>query len=204
MTLDAGLEIRIPKHQIVQPVLDIDDNGQQQVVNTTERAVLFFSVLPKNLRITVLGRPFMSSAYLFVDNDKEQFTLWASKPDPKQDLVAVGSPVCENRKSTFTSGKIAGIAVGAIAALALSSWIVYLLQNRWASKRQPVQNHQEDQTSDETPCLEAATPNDVPTSELPLEQNPGYGISPYEMNGASAVELAAAHSAEGIWSTNHR
>ena len=108
-----------------------------------------------------LGQPFLSSAYLMVDNDKEQFTLWQSKPVTTSNIVAIGPPACSPPATTAASptpkplssviapavhlpppaksvpkGAIVGGVIGGIAAIALGLG-AFFLQNKRRGQGRP-------------------------------------------------------------------
>ena len=140
------------------------------------------------------GKPLMSSAYLFVDNDNEQFTVWKSKAGTDTRLVAVGpstcspsppvststvspepvppapspspSPVSDGRAST---GAIAGGVVGGLAALALSFIALYILARRRRKRRQALEQEEEAAKSEE---LKKATGDSYFKPEMPSDRQP--------------------------------
>lgn len=100
-----------------------------------------------------LGRQFLSAAYLMVNQDTNEFTLWEANPTSAVDLVAVDSngvasnTFCAAEASTSTGtsapgstttapaivpgpsklsgGAIAGIAIGSIVVIAAIAGILY-------------------------------------------------------------------------------
>lgn len=60
--------------------------------NASERNLVLNSLQEGNADdLPQLGRVFLSSAYLFVNQDANKFTLWAANPTMHEDLVAVDS-----------------------------------------------------------------------------------------------------------------
>lgn len=63
--------------------------------------VLILSLQEINLNdMPILGKPFLSSAYLLVDYDHNEYSLWKSNPAASQNLVALGPSTCRNSTST--------------------------------------------------------------------------------------------------------
>ena len=85
----------IPNHQLVVPYVDVDEQGHLQIVDETERSVLLWQNANDSTDMPLLGRAFLSSAYMFVDNEKKEFTLWSSVPNTTSDVVALGLQTCE-------------------------------------------------------------------------------------------------------------
>lgn len=101
MTLSSGLQIRIPNHQLILPDYHISSQGEI-IVNGSDRVVLINSLQAINLYdMPQLGQPFLSSAYLLVNEDTAQFTLWKSNPTTTRNLLAIGE-ACDNN-NMFTS-----------------------------------------------------------------------------------------------------
>ena len=74
---------------------------------TTVREVLINSLQDVNKNdMPILGRPFLTSAYLIVDIDHRQFTVAPAKATDTQDIVAIGPPACSSAEqlSTPTAG----------------------------------------------------------------------------------------------------
>ncbi|KAL9125911.1 MAG: hypothetical protein Q9217_004946 [Psora testacea] len=99
VTVYPNLQIRIPNHQLVVPNYGINQQGRTFITNSNIANILFLS--PPDINdLPRFGKPFLSSAYLFVDNDKEEFSLWQSKATTERDLVAVGPPTCSPAPSS--------------------------------------------------------------------------------------------------------
>lgn len=88
MKLQSGLSIRIPNHQLVQPSRKIN-NSTGQLYNDGRGRVLAVKKL-EGPNLPTLGKQFLAAAYLMVNEDTQNFTIWAAKPNDQQDLVAVG------------------------------------------------------------------------------------------------------------------
>lgn len=88
----------------------------------------------------ILGRTFLTGAYLMVNQDSNTFTMWQANPSKDTNLVAVGSnpnSTCGNstaqgqnnggnrngntssKSSSLSGGAIAGIVIGVLALLAI-------------------------------------------------------------------------------------
>lgn len=63
------------------------------IANGSTREILLNSLQDVNKDdMPLLGMPFLSSAYILVNNDEKKFTLWQSRPTQSQKLVAIGGP----------------------------------------------------------------------------------------------------------------
>ncbi|KAK8139053.1 hypothetical protein PG984_002433 [Apiospora sp. TS-2023a] len=88
--LQSGLLVRVPNDQLVVPHVDIDPSTGAPVVNSTGPDLVINSIQDINANdLPQLGRQFLSAAYLMVNMEADQFTLWAANPTSDQDLVAV-------------------------------------------------------------------------------------------------------------------
>lgn len=133
-TLSSGLEITVPNSQLVVPDVTVSSSGQTQITNSNVREILVYNLEASNVTdMPLLGQVFLTSAYLHVDNDAEQFTLWQARPTNETRLIPVarGSPTCSNQTSTPSTSvaaspqapKIAhhhGISTGAIVGIVLA------------------------------------------------------------------------------------
>ena len=213
MTMSSGLQITIPNHELIKPYVVIDANGLEVIQNsTTERLTAFYS-LGSGYTCGVLGRAFLSSAYIMVDNDQKQFTLWQGQPSQEQKLVAVGGPsVCSGSAlaSTPTSSPaqatsspstsspsiskndIAGITVALISIIIGCIGIGFYLarrrtkQGECASISEDEKGNHSSLGSDASNFQKPELPSDLdhqPPQELALEQNPSNTMPPYEMTG---------------------
>ncbi|RAO64781.1 uncharacterized protein BHQ10_000793 [Talaromyces amestolkiae] len=145
ITLEGGLAIRIPNDQLVVPDQYLDQNGIWQDNSTGPD--LLINVETGSYQLTSLNRYFFSAAYLAVNQDAGQFTLWKAHTTPNQNLVGldeknqVASAFCSPTPSSIASsstlapspqpnglsgGSIAGIVVGVIGGVALVSGTGFL------------------------------------------------------------------------------
>lgn len=148
MKLDSGLSVRIPNDQLVVPDLKIDPTSGALIANASTPELVLNAIQSVNANdLPQLGRQFLTAAYLMVNQDANQFTLWEANPTANEDFVAVdvdngvvdsfcaasvASPSATSAKSAvatstgpaqnnsngLSSGAIAGIAVGSIAVVA--------------------------------------------------------------------------------------
>ena len=214
------LDITIPNHQLVVPDIEINPVGQEIVSNYSMYAeVLINSLQAININdMPRFGMPFLSSAYLLVDNDNQQFTLWASQQSETSNLLELGPPACRTTvapsvptstpvapppPSGFTGSSpskaaIAGDVIGGLAATSLFCG-AYLLQ-----KRRRRRQHKRKQALQAGPVIDATysdtlayskaeMPSDQqPPQELPLVKSPGYALGPHELLQEAAQELPPA------------
>ncbi|KAK7908463.1 hypothetical protein PG985_015766 [Apiospora marii] len=88
--LQSGLSVRVPNDQLVVPHVDVDPSTGAPVVNGTAPDLVINSIQDVNANdLPQLGRQFLSAAYLMVNMEADQFTLWSANPTSDQDLVAV-------------------------------------------------------------------------------------------------------------------
>ncbi|KAK6077759.1 hypothetical protein SCUP234_06517 [Seiridium cupressi] len=174
--LSQGLQVRVPNNQFLVPFVDIDRNGSR-TFNTSRRELLINGVYNQPATI---GRYFLTAAYLMVDQDEGTFTMWQANPSSSRTLVPVmgsmaeeacqngtiGDPSANTTPSPsgpydvsdspanvgLSSGGIAGIVVGCVAALLLIGVIVFLLRRSRRKRRaQPQLNADDIQESDKVP-----------------------------------------------------
>ncbi|KAJ8130410.1 hypothetical protein O1611_g3216 [Lasiodiplodia mahajangana] len=209
ISLSSGLDVRIPNNQYLVPYVDVDRNGSR-IFNNSQREFLFNDVYDNP---TTLGRYFLTGAYLMVDHDAGVFTMWAANPTRESTLVSVtsadlqanctnatstepgaasnsGSPsVPSSNKSTAATlpgGAIAGVVVGAVAALGIIIAGVYFLYKR---RRQ---NGKTEPTISPPNMSAAAVDKYVYSYNAPKQTSQQYGhqYTPYELHGGTRPELA--------------
>ncbi|KAK2740554.1 hypothetical protein FQN57_006058 [Myotisia sp. PD_48] len=149
--LSTGLSIRIPNDQFVVPDLTIDNDTGSLIANSTEMVLALNSLQAGNSDdMPILGRQFLSSAYVMLNHEARKFTLWTANPTLTEDLVAVDSTNSAVETCPSTGAKsptpqppapadtpsgsmtlsikaIVGIAVGAsvgIISFAIIAWII--------------------------------------------------------------------------------
>ena len=200
MTIDPNLNIRIPNHQLVVPEYNYSSNGQRYYANVSETTILIYdNVGISENDLPLLGKPFLSSAYLLVDNDRQSFTLWEAQPNMTQDLVSLGPPVCSSTPSStlpaspsspptippkgLSKGTIAGLVAGGLVAIATTIGAILFI----ARKRRQKQGQQSQAMGDSTQSSsrwgekpEMAS-DQHPPLEMPVTRDPGYSLAPYEV-----------------------
>ncbi|KAK8081657.1 hypothetical protein PG996_000438, partial [Apiospora saccharicola] len=159
--LQSGLSVRVPNNQLLVLHVDIDPSTGAPVVNSTGPDLVINSIQDINANdLPQLGRQFLSAAYLMVNMEVDQFTLWSANPTSDQDLVAVdkanqevteycsagngGDAPASDPSSTDTTGPsnppsstsssrtgvIAGATVGGIAGVLLIGGVVFWIFRR--------------------------------------------------------------------------
>ncbi|KAH8909281.1 acid protease [Coniochaeta sp. PMI_546] len=188
--LQSGLSVRIPNDQLVVPDKYSDSQTGQWIVNSTDPAMIINAIQQVNANdLSQIGRQFLSAAYLMVNQETNQFTLWAANPTSDVDLVAfdangkeadsicppastntttgggpeksdgLGPPAATSTPSAgLSTGVIAGIAVGAVAVVAIAVGI-----GAWCYRRKKV-NRAGESTEAET----------IVVTEEPKGQYGGY------------------------------
>jgi len=82
--------VRIPNSVLVNPDLVIDKETGIPYTNNSALEILINSAQDVNANdLPILGRQFLSSAYVMLNQDSGQFTLWEANPTTNEDLVAV-------------------------------------------------------------------------------------------------------------------
>ncbi|KAK2751043.1 hypothetical protein FQN57_000118 [Myotisia sp. PD_48] len=198
-TLPSNVKITIPNHQLVTPTMEIDEKGAAYVVEGSKTVNIYVGDEPFTPH---LGQIFMSAAYLFVDHDLEQFTLWAANPTADTDLVTVaqgsscsepnpsstktGTGQSSNREtgtgnggSTSTSsglgaGPIAGIVIGVVAAVAVAAGAFFFLRRR----------HKYKNIKSAPPAVDMKIP---------------FGNPPREVDAGPAQQIRAELPGQGFW-----
>ncbi|KAF2152756.1 hypothetical protein K461DRAFT_268647 [Myriangium duriaei CBS 260.36] len=106
----VDLSIRIPNNQLFMPDITFGNSGEL-TVNTSRQVALVYPLLPPNDKdLAVLGRNFLTAAYLMANQDTRTFTLWAANATTDSRLVGVdekGSDItgngCAQTNTTITS-----------------------------------------------------------------------------------------------------
>ena len=207
-SIDPGLDITIPNHQLVVPDYDIDSYGQTFVKNDSNREVLLSSLQFNQGDVMVLGLPFFTSAYMMADNDREQFTLWQAQATTKSNIIPMAKPGCQNTSAAadpvpstapgsspigrnglghaaISKGTIAGVVVGGITGIALFFACFFVLRSRRAREAKGKATSFTDESARPvTPILyksELASDRQPP-QEMPLVQDPDYEDLPHELS----------------------
>lgn len=180
ITLQSGLSVRVTNDQLVVPDTYSDSQTGKWIVNSTDPTLIINSIQQVNADdLSQLGRQFLSAAYLMVNEETNQFTLWAANPTDDVDLVAFAAngeeadSICPpssmnssagpdttptslvgRPSSDMSSGDVAGVAVGSVAGVAIA---VGLGLYRW--RRQRARKAQQAGEPDTTMATE--TPKDA-------------------------------------------
>ncbi|KAK1462224.1 hypothetical protein CMEL01_14191 [Colletotrichum melonis] len=92
ITLSSGLKIRVDRDNLVLPHVLLDEQTGEMLVNATEKDMLIDSMQDVNKNdMAQLGWQFLSAAYLQVNHDTSEFSLWQANPTWSQDIVALDS-----------------------------------------------------------------------------------------------------------------
>ncbi|KAK7757026.1 hypothetical protein SLS62_001042 [Diatrype stigma] len=92
LTIDIrdGPSVRIPNKQLVMPERYIREEDGQIMANYSRSNLLINALQNINADdLSQLGQQFLSSAYLMVNQDSRQFTLWSADPTRVEDLVGI-------------------------------------------------------------------------------------------------------------------
>ncbi|KAI0408346.1 aspartic peptidase domain-containing protein [Xylaria palmicola] len=198
ISLSSGLDVRIPNNQFLVPFVDVDRSGTR-VFNTSRREFLFNDVYDNP---STLGRYFLTGAYLMVNHDASTFTMWAANPTRKSTLVSIASTDAEtncdsnpapssspdggnstmpsSRESTsptLSAGGIAGIAIGAVAALVILGVGVYFI-------------YQKRQSKSIVPTIDPSDTSPGAKDACQVAEQPARRPAPYELDGSIRPELA--------------
>ncbi|EGE08932.1 aspartic-type endopeptidase [Trichophyton equinum CBS 127.97] len=125
--LSSGLQVTIPNHQLVLPNVEIDDNGQQKLIDGNKTINFGQS---RHEAMPYLGQPFLTSAYIHVNNDLKEFSVWQANPTTDTNLITIQSGSNCDDNSSLSGGAIAGIVVGAVAFLAIAALGLFFFLKR--------------------------------------------------------------------------
>ncbi|KAL8650609.1 MAG: hypothetical protein Q9210_003720, partial [Variospora velana] len=209
--LASGFEVKVPNHQLVIPDYAIGTPGFIIEANPRVRELLINSLEGGSRdHMPILGVPFLSSVYLLVDQDHEEFTLWKYDPTlTEKRLVPIGLtcgggfdgaasstttdsasplPRASSGGRSLSTGSIVGIVIGTLAGLAVIS-VLFCLYYRWrkrlSQEAAPAAASNPDGGNRQGSSLVGFKPDpyaqDHFTSELPLERHTGYSLQPYEI-----------------------
>ena len=91
VTLSSGLRVTIPNDQLVTPDYTIAEDGATTFSDNT-RVVKIRALQSDNAEdMPILGVPFLTAAYLLVNQDTSTFTIWQSNATSETELVAIDS-----------------------------------------------------------------------------------------------------------------
>ncbi|XTI92633.1 acid protease [Cenococcum geophilum] len=148
-TLNSGVTIRVPNSQFVLPDRDTNLDGRP-FANTSISEVLINPTQDADSKdLPLLGRQFLTSAYVMLDQDANTFTIWQANPTTNIDLVPIVSDsilsACNSSIPASTSstsspapinhselkaGAIAGIAIGAVFAVGALGFAIFYWRRR--------------------------------------------------------------------------
>lgn len=113
MKFASGLSVRVDNAQYISPDVTINKTNGVLEAASTEYDVAMIALQGSNSNdILRIGRTFFSAAYITVNYDVGEFTIWVADPTDSQDLVAVDSTGAEienfcssnNNTTTVTAG----------------------------------------------------------------------------------------------------
>jgi len=159
ISLQNGPSITVPNPELVVYDTTVASDGSIQT-NTSIRDVVVGSLQDVNKDdLPMLGRLFLSSAYLMVNQEAGRFSVWQANTAPTDSkIVAVDkanneisdfctnstaptplpssstAPAAQNQGSKLSGGAIGGIVAGAVAGLAILGAIGILLLRRRRSR----------------------------------------------------------------------
>lgn len=164
-TIQNALTIKIPNNQLVIPDIDLDQGGNVVEKNSSIAEVMINSLESTNGDdMAILGRTFLTSAYLYVDYESNTFTLWSSKNTTDSNISVIRSatnsscttsssngttstgssggssansnstPASVSSPGKISGGAIAGIVIGVILLLLLLGLIAFILLRRRRSR----------------------------------------------------------------------
>ena len=150
-----GPSVFVPNKQLVLPERTIQEEDGQIVANYSRSNLVINPLQDINMNdLSILGRHFLSSAYVMVNQDMDTFTLWSTDPTHNEDLVGIdeeGKEVSEwchtgaSQEPTpsdqtdpppdydgngLSSGPIAGIVVGGVAFAAIVIGVIFWRRRR--------------------------------------------------------------------------
>lgn len=146
VTFGSTFSVRIRNDQLIVPDLTIDNQSGDLHANSSTPELLFNSLQSANEDdMARIGRQFFSGAYLMVNHDSSEYTMWAANATTDKNLVIVdekgnerpspcssSTPVGSSTPSggsgeskNISSGGIAGAVVGSVAGVAFIAGIVF-------------------------------------------------------------------------------
>ncbi|KAL9007353.1 MAG: hypothetical protein Q9173_007351, partial [Seirophora scorigena] len=197
-TQSSGIDIRFPNHQLVAPASNANTQDSLTAANSSASKVLIHGVNGVDKSdMPLLGHPFLSSAYLFVNYTENKLMLWktnltADEPDiPTVDsgsCPSAGSPVPppEAARETLSTAATASIVVSVAFAFLLvaMSVIAYRHYRRPppSSDPKPIKEQEDSQVPSHLHYSKPGLATDTHSPlEMPLERNSGYSLAPYEL-----------------------
>jgi hypothetical protein len=189
VTINDGLPITIPNEQLIFDESYIATNGLVKR-NTDWKNIPIVRYDDLHQNMPRIGGMFFSSAYLMVNHDKDEFTISGVQEKPaEQKLVGIdtannsvasvsgvapdvpesSTPPSSSSLKGLSGGAIAGIVIGILAVLAITTAIALLA---WRQKRASA-------AAPYIPGLAASFGSStvVGTSRAPIVEKYGYSVS---------------------------
>ena len=197
LVLEDGLNITIENDLLVLPAQQVDDSGA--IVPNKSLSEVLIQPLPDPDTLPLLGRQFFSKAYMYVNYDSAEYTLWEATATEETNLVAGGekcsaSPVSMGTGdkdsisgSGLSTGEIAGAVVGSIFGAALIALVAIVTFKRHIRESQ--NSHQKSLAqgfSSESQDIKSWSPTDSPAqleAATPLAEMDPRPKSPQELGG---------------------
>jgi hypothetical protein len=217
----SGLEITVPNSQLVVPDVEVNQAGQMDIPDSENREILVYNLETSNVNdMPLLGQAFLTSTYLHVNNDNEEFTIWQANPTEAENLVTVGSQsTCHQTTSnqttfggtnsipttsghTLSAAAISAAAIGTILGIVMIVLTLYFLRRKQrrrsdANRKGVVEKRRSltyDTYKEMTTEVDGAGSYRQP-ARVPLHEMPTYGRNPaQELVGweAPVYEMPAA------------
>ncbi|KAF6830092.1 hypothetical protein CMUS01_07897 [Colletotrichum musicola] len=90
ITLSSGLKIRLDRDQLITPHVYLHEQSGEMLLNATEHDLLIDPLGDDgNEYMAQFGFQFLSAAYLQVNYETSEFSLWAANPTADEDIVAL-------------------------------------------------------------------------------------------------------------------
>ncbi|MCJ1310697.1 hypothetical protein MMC25_004363 [Agyrium rufum] len=163
-TFDSEFEITIPNEQLVFPQVIVNLNGSQ-TTNDLVRSISINSIPANdNSVFPILGQTFLTSAYLYVNGDLDEFPLWQANPTLEEQIIPVGdssqctgAPIIASGPTSPTQNRIpfqhtdqpngdirpmvvAGVVIGGLFVLAIVGCILCCLCRKKSQRRERMVN----------------------------------------------------------------
>lgn len=189
ITLQNGLKITIPNHQLISPFRHIDRSGVQIVSSPGKKKVILF--MAEQLTTPLLGIPFLSSAYLTIKHEMKEYGLAVSKHprSPTADIFPILATACEEKESTSSDSianpsnssraNVAGITGGVIGGIG-AVVLLFVAVGFWRRKRS--RSYQGGKPDTEPPVYTGIAEADSQT-----QQDVNYHM--HEIGGRSRAKL---------------
>ena len=147
LSLQSGLQVTLPSHQLLVPERTIQPNTGRVVVDGSLPNLMLNPASRPDL--TLLGKMFLSAAYIMVNHDNNEFTLWEANPTTDESIVAIDengietSNFCgavvsgsssdgsgDSSSGGLPAGAVAGVVIGILAVIGIVAGMVVFLRRR--------------------------------------------------------------------------